>query len=270
MPNEARGCAPVSVVIPCYRCSNTIERAVESVFRQETRPQELILVDDASGDDTLSVLSDIQSRFPAGWIRLVSLPHNSGPSTARNAGWEVAQEPFVAFLDADDSWHPQKIRLQLPWMQANPGVALTAHSYVIDSGLQSAPVSASDPPLRKLSFRRMLVSNPISTPTVMLRREIPFRFQEGKRYAEDYLLWLQIASRHDCCFLDAPLATLYKAPFGLSGLSANLWEMEKGELSTFWTLCREQRISLLLFVGLVPFSLLKFLRRIMLVSFKRG
>jgi glycosyltransferase involved in cell wall biosynthesis len=269
MPSDANGSAPVSVVIPCYRCSTTIGRAVESVFQQEMRPNELILVDDASGDATLSVLSDIQSQFPAGWIRVISLPRNGGPSTARNAGWEAAQEPFVAFLDADDSWHPQKIKIQLTLMLANPSVALTAHRYVIESDHQSTRMVTTDSPPRRLSFKRMLVSNPISTPTVMLRRELSMRFQEGKRYAEDYLLWLQIACRHDCWFIDAPLATLYKAPFGLSGLSANMWEMEKGVFSTFLALYREQQISLMLFAGLIPFSFLKFIRRILLVSLKR-
>jgi glycosyltransferase involved in cell wall biosynthesis len=270
MPSQPREFAPVSVVIPCYRCSATISRAVESIAQQVMRPQEVILVDDASGDNTLSTLYEIQARYYKGWIKVLCLPRNSGPSTARNAGWEAARESFVAFLDADDSWHPHKIEIQFSWMEANPEVALSAHRYLLVPGPALEPDDVNNPVPRKLSFRRMLLSNPISTPTVMLRRELPMRFQDGKRYAEDYLLWLQIACQRHCWLLDLPLTYLHKAPYGLSGLSAHMWEMEQGVISTYETLYKEHRISLLTFMALVPYSLLKFLRRSIRIAFMRS
>ena len=99
----------VSVVIPCFRCTGTIERAVASVAAQTRRPAEVILVDDASGDDTQKLLQKLSQHFEPGWIKLVFLEQNVGAASARNAGWDQATQTYVAFLDADDAWHPKKI-----------------------------------------------------------------------------------------------------------------------------------------------------------------
>src|SRR5258706_14692588 len=98
--------APVSVVVPCYRCADTIERAVRSVAAQTLRPAEVILVDDGSPDGTGAALERLRERFGADWIRIVRLPRNLGSASARNAGWELATQRYVAFLDSDDAWHP--------------------------------------------------------------------------------------------------------------------------------------------------------------------
>jgi len=118
----------VSVVVPCYRCKETIERAVASVMGQTQVPAELILVDDQSGDGSLDLLKLIQSKYGCNQIKVVSLTVNQGAASARNAGWDVATQPYVAFLDADDAWHPLKIEIQLEWMLKHPGAALTGHA----------------------------------------------------------------------------------------------------------------------------------------------
>lgn len=252
--------APVSVIIPCYNCAMTIERAIISVSGQTFRPLEVWLIDDASSDNTPEVLQKLSSRF-GDWLRVVRLPKNSGPSTARNTGWNLASQPYIAFLDADDSWHPQKIELQYAWMAARPDVALTAHRYVVQDD-QYRPAPATGLKSGKVSLGQLLLSNRFSTPTVMVRRNITERFQEGKRYAEDYLLWLSIAAQQDCYFLDASLTFLHKAPYGAAGLSAQMWAMEKGELDTFRTLCRTRKISCFALPALYLYSLSKFALRL--------
>ncbi len=104
--------APVSVVVPCFRCAPTVGRAVESVMRQTEPVQEIILVDDCSDDGTGAMLHDIAQRAGDGRVRVLALARNSGPATARNAGWNAAVGDYVAFLDADDAWHPRKIEFQ--------------------------------------------------------------------------------------------------------------------------------------------------------------
>src|SRR6185503_10449018 len=100
---------PVSVVIPCFQAHATLPRAVASVAQQSARPRELIVVDDASGEDTAAVLRDLQRRYGEDWLRVVRLERNQGPASARNAGWQAARGEYVAFLDADDSWLPAKL-----------------------------------------------------------------------------------------------------------------------------------------------------------------
>ena len=114
---------PVSVVVPCYRCSLTLERAVKSVAGQARRPVELILVDDFSNDETAKLLEVLAARYEAGWIKIKWLVQNVGAASARNIGWAAATQPFVAFLDADDAWHAEKLqsstrtcRLTLMWL----------------------------------------------------------------------------------------------------------------------------------------------------------
>ncbi len=119
--------APVSVIIPCFNCENTIIRAVNSVFKQTWQPKELILIDDGSTDESLSRLYDLRDHLGSSWIRILELRNNNGPGAARNAGWEAATQPYLAFLDADDAWHPCKVEIQLKYMQENSEMAITGH-----------------------------------------------------------------------------------------------------------------------------------------------
>lgn len=258
--------APVSVIIPCYRCEQTVKRAVRSVVMQTWRPAELFLIDDASGDNTLTTLFRLQTEYGADWIKVIARKENGGPAAARNMGWEMATQPYLAFLDADDSWHPRKIEIQLGFMLKNPDLTITGHKWlVVDSEYNSEVYSVLPAHFNAhlVNFRRLLFSNVFCTPTVILRRDIPYRFDERKRYSEDYLLWLQIlASGFKGAVLDLPLAYLYKPPYGYSGMSKRLWKMELGEINNYWQLYRKGHLSCLFMCGLVVFSLCKFARRI--------
>ena len=256
--------APISVVIPCFRCSDTLERAVLSVVGQTLKPKELILVDDASGDGTLATVRRLQEEHGRDWISVLDLPSNKGPAAARNAGWEHAKEQYLAFLDADDSWHPKKLEIQYGWMEAHPEVALTGHPVVfVHPG--TPPPSLSDIwRARPVGAISMLLSNRFSTPSVMLTRSIRYRFDAHQRYSEDYFLWLQIIlNGYSVWRLEMPLAYLHKAPFGASGLSAQLWDMEKGELATYFKLHRQGLINLFSCSGLALYSLAKHLNRLL-------
>lgn len=256
--------APVSAIVPCYRCADTIERAVTSVVSQTQRPYELILVDDASGDDTLKMLQNLRDRFGTDWINVIPLPQNGGPSLARNKGWEMATQPYIAFLDADDAWHPCKIEIQHNWMKNHPNVALTGHDCI---WIKSDEFSYTDLPREwkawHISPRHLLLSNKLPTRSVMLRRDIPLRFELTKRYSEDYLLWLQIVlSGYDAWRLELPLAYLFKAPYGEGGLSSDLLKMERGELDTYHGLHKTNLINKWVYLFFSVISIIKFLRRL--------
>lgn len=222
----ATATAPVSVVIPCYRCAATVGDAVASVAAQTLLPRQVVLVDDASGDDTASMLHALAAMYPPGWIEVVELPHNQGPSRARNAGWERAREEYIAFLDSDDTWASTKIELQVRALEEDPGIALIAHPMpIIERGAPHPPAPRSAR-TRIIGRRRMLFNNPFPTPSVVLRRDLPFRFDEKFRRVEDFLLWGQIAfSGYRCAKLDADLGYVHKASFGAGGLSGDLKAM---------------------------------------------
>lgn len=273
------GLAPVTVVIPCFRSKLTITRAIDSVAKQTVRPAEVIIVDDASRDGTAEYLTKIAEDNAAGWVKVIELQENSGAATARNVGWNSAAQPFVAFLDADDTWHPKKIEQQYAFMAKHPEVVLCGHRHRQmpwrAPRTQSDHESALMDGCVAVTKWQMLLSNRFITPSVMVRKEISYRFREGKRYMEDHLLWLQvICDGAKVVRLNAELAFIHKAPFGESGLSARLWSMEKGDLDNYWCLAREKRLSFPAAVLLNIYSLLKFGRRLFLygivVFFQKG
>ena len=257
---------PVSVVVPCYRSAATIERAVQSVVAQSAPPIELILVDDGSGDATAAKLHELRRRL-GDWVRVVVLEANRGPSTARNTGWDRARGRYVAFLDADDSWHPRKLALQFAFMEAHPEIALSGHLHSMD---RHAELGEAAPAWRPVTFRQLLVRNSIVVPSVMVRREVGARFREGQRHMEDHLLFLRMAGAGEkLALLDAQLAALYKPQMGASGLSGQLLAMERGELSNYRLLFQEGRIGAPALIALWAWSLAKFARRLAIVALRR-
>lgn len=261
--------APVCVVIPCYNCAGTIKRAMDSVAAQTCPPAQVIIVHDGSSDSgrTREVLAGIEGIYSRLFeVKIIDLAENRGPANARNIGWGKATEPYIAFLDADDAWHPEKIMRQYYWMAANSSVCLTGHPVVCMEEGEVLPSLSATFVVRKINKLSILRSNPFSTPSVMLKRDIPHRFVEGRRYAEDQLLWFQmILSGNAACLLEAPMAFLYKARYGGGkGLSNRLWEMEKGELNNYHQIWKAGHIGAPAAFFFILYSLAKYCRRVVL------
>jgi glycosyltransferase involved in cell wall biosynthesis len=244
------------------------------VVKQSCPPEEVILVEDCSDDagETLDALYKLKTFFRGEIdIRVLTLKKNSGPGGARNAGWDEARQPYLAFLDADDTWNSSKLEIQSSWMETHPDVVLSGH---LTAQLKTAIV----PPTWRgkiiadvITKCDLLFFNRFPTRSVMLRRNNVYRFDPLKRYAEDYLLWLKIVlNGGKAVVLKAPLAYSYKVAFGGGGLSGNTWEMEKGELDAYGRIYRERLISRVLYFACAIFSLLKHLRRLVILHLRRA
>lgn len=261
--------ASVSVIIPCYRCSKTIERAIESVYKQTIRPEEVILIDDYSNDNTLQLLKDLGDKYPTNWIKIIEIPENLGAASARNLGWEVATQDYIAFLDSDDSWHPEKISIQYEFMRNNPNISLSSHNFKIlrsNDKIQDFVTS----PFYIITKMELLFSNKFSTPTVMLKTALNERFSEGQRFSEDYYLWLSlIFSGRECAKSSSELTYLYKDSYGASGLSSNMYEMQKGEISNYKKLYLKGNINILIFLSVFVYSSLKYIRRMTMLKLRK-
>lgn len=243
-----------------FNSAATIERALESIAAQSLQPQEVIVVDDGSTDAS-SMIVELwrQSNIP---IQLIKHPKNLGPSASRNTGWDTATQKYIAFLDADDAWHPEKLRIQTQLMQSNPTIALIGHQYDIHKNTQWTELSTNDLTVSTFSFRDFLIKNRLSTPTVMLRRDLPSRFAPDQRFAEDYRLWLEIVCEFgSASFIKLPLTRLFKSPYGQAGLSGNLRSMYFGELHTFSCLRRKRLIKRPIMIMCMLWSTIKFCRR---------
>jgi glycosyltransferase involved in cell wall biosynthesis len=249
------------VVIPCFNSANTIERAVRSVESQTTKPHEVLVVDDASSDNTVSVIEQY-ARTSSLNVRVIKQSANGGPSVARNAAWNVATGEFIAFLDADDQWHPEKLEAQLNAMLANPTIVMSFHDHLFGSSehFETLPLM---PTTSQATLRNYLIRNRSATPTVMLRTALSERFLNTKRYAEDYLLWMTIIASHGSALhIHATLAHCSNPGYGGSGQSGRLWKMERSELSGFVSLWRSGALSLPTLVAVSMWSITKYLLRL--------
>jgi glycosyltransferase involved in cell wall biosynthesis len=193
----------VSVVIPYYNRAEWLWLAVESVLAQTFRDFEIIVVDDGSEEEPR-----LHERFTDARIRYVRQEHR-GASSARNHGLRLATGKYVAFLDADDVFLPEKLLVQVAQMDAHPGIALSHTSYVrIDTmGRRLEEIPAGR--FRGRVYPDILLQCPIATPTVMVRRatldEQRLRFEESVSIGEDIILWIDLARHHSVFGIDQPL-----------------------------------------------------------------
>lgn len=260
---------PVSVIVPCFNCRDTIARAVQSVFEQTSRPQALVLVDDCSTDGTRELLAELARNYPADWIRVLLQPRNAGPGAARNAGWAATTLPYIAFLDSDDSWHPAKMALQYGWMRAHPNVAISGHPVAqLDAGERPAsqPMPSVTAP-RRVSRQRILFSNRFTPSSILMRADLAARFDETKRHAEDYFMLLEVVlmDRGQAYLFPFPLSYVYKAQFGAqTGLSAQLWKIQKGEQDNYLRFRQRGAISTVEWLCFSLLSAAKYVRRCVL------
>lgn len=262
--------APVSVVVPCFRCADTIDSAVASVAAQLVLPVEVLLVDDGSGDGTLERLHEIARAYPSGWIKVLAMPRNGGPSGARNRGWLHATQAWIAFLDADDSWHPQKLKLQMEVLAKDPKIALLAHQMNVQD--RSVPAPALRYPIKVSVAPRHLLTlrSPFPTASIVLRRDLPFRFDENRKRAEDFLLWAQILlSGYRCAKINQVLASWHKPPFGAGGLSGDLAAMYAAAVDTRRTLHAQGLLSLPQMYVAHSISFVRYARRCLLTFGRR-
>jgi glycosyltransferase involved in cell wall biosynthesis len=256
----------VSVIIPCFNHAASLNRALKSAAGQSRPPTEIIVIDDASSDDSVAVARAFaaQSLVP---IKVVALERNGGPARARNAGWAEAVGGLVAFLDADDAWHPRKLEFQVPIFEHDPSLALCGHSFVVEPQEDAPFAEIKSVAFRPFTASELLRRNRFPTPGVMLRRDLRERFRNDQRYGEDYLLWLEIVlGGGRAALMNIPLLRLHKASYGVAGLSARLWEMQRAELKVYIRLQRQGLLGAWAAIHASVWSLVKFARRLMYVK----
>jgi teichuronic acid biosynthesis glycosyltransferase TuaG len=190
---------PVSIIMPAYNAAKTIAESIDSVLQQSFPAWELIIVNDGSQDETASIGKAFQQADNR--VVLVNLEKNAGLPNARNEGIRKARGTFIAFLDSDDLWHPDKLTLQLNFHEKNKHVAISHTDF------QSFSERASNNrPFKNLVnlrakkdgflFPQICYSNVVGILTVMVKRELLLRvglFDTSLWTMEDHDLWVRIA-----------------------------------------------------------------------------
>lgn len=244
----------VSVVIPMYNAAATIVRCIESCLAQTMSVKEIIIVDDCSTDNSIEI---VEKTF-GNKVSLIKQPKNSGPSTARNAGWDRVTADYVAFLDSDDYWHPQKIELCLTALQKDKSIILLWHDYVV-RGATTQTFKIALPTI-VTPFSRLILGNVVSTSCLLIKRSIHMRFNAQMRYCEDYDLAMQISKHGKVARLPMVLTFIDRPVLSPGGLSSNKWKMRQGELKAYLNLAKREPRYFFALPLLHTWSLLKHIR----------
>jgi glycosyltransferase involved in cell wall biosynthesis len=192
----------ISVIIPTYNRGWIINEAIDSVLTQDYVNFELIVVDDGSTDNTHDILNSYQKNF------LVLRQNNKGVSAARNRGLAAASGHFVAFLDSDDTWLPQKLSRQVDFFQSNPDALICQTEEIwIRNNVRVNPKKRHKKPSGMI-FEPSLSLCLVSPSAVMIKKNLFEEvgiFDETLPACEDYDLWLRVSCRHPVHLIDTPL-----------------------------------------------------------------
>jgi glycosyltransferase involved in cell wall biosynthesis len=209
----------VSVVIPTYNCAPRLLRALQSVAAQTYPHIEIVIVDDGSTDDTADRVSEWTAKSGAN-VRYIR-QSNAGPAAARNHGMRSASGDAIAFLDADDEWHPAKLEKQIPLLKGDVGLVYCANSFVDSNGdpLQNY--------LRRVELHRGDILLPLFRDFFLLTSAVVIskaayqavgEFNENLDVGEDYEFFLRLARKFHADYAPEELLARCVRPDSLSRL----------------------------------------------------
>lgn len=262
----------ISVIIPVYNAEKTIFQALESVRNQSYKGDvEIIIVNDGSIDSSADIINNYVAIHSDLNIKVID-KINGGVSTARNAGMSIAKGQYIALLDSDDKWAPNKLERQIQVLSEHPEIDFLGTNR--NGEFYKKVLWKKFSLLTKIPPKFLLVKNIFVIPTVIFKTEVVDgvgNFNEHQKHTEDGNFFLKVANKYNCYLLNESLAITGdgKAHFGASGLSANIKEMEKGELKNMRAAYYMGIINWFEYAGLVIFSLLKYLRRVIIVKIFR-
>jgi glycosyltransferase involved in cell wall biosynthesis len=249
----------ISAIITCYNSEKTIKVCLESILTQTETVNEVIVVDDGSTDESVNIIRDFFKNSSKQIKFILSEQKNQGPSAARNNGVLLATSSHIAFLDSDDQWFSDHIRISKEFLDNNSEYKITATKYL------AIPNNFSG----EVSFKKLLIRNYLSTPCVVLDRDCFWAnggFNEKMKYSEDYYLWLSIVFKNRFYKLDYVGAKNidFKRPFGDKGLSSNLLQMHYGVLKCYDNLYFNKMIDFKTYSKIKAIEKVKHLRRLIL------
>jgi len=217
--NNRQGDFSVGVVIPAYNIEAYIDRALESVLAQTHKPDEIIVVDDGSTDQTAKIIKRFGSQ-----VKYI-YQANGGLSAARNTGINASRSQWIALLDGDDEWLPEKLENQLEILQRNNHLAWISCNHIIHYSANNSQRLMKSPEICKNllegkeyfeSYLTTTTHKDIWWPpsTMMIKREVfeqAGMFEEGLRFSEDTEMWFRIVYRWpQIGFAPQPLIIYYR------------------------------------------------------------
>lgn len=203
----------VSVIIPAYNAEKYIEQAIQSVLIQDI-PLEIIIINDCSMDKTAEIIKKYADN-PS--IHYYENTAQLGASGSRNKGVSLARGKYVAFLDSDDWWEPEKLKKQLEMMKKTGAVLCSTARRLIEENRNNS--SKTIPVKEIITYKMMLHQNCINCSSVLIERDIIANYPMDYEHShEDYITWLKIFQKyHFACAVNEPLLNYRVSNTGKSG-----------------------------------------------------
>src|SRR4030042_1588084 len=195
----------VSVIIPTYNRAHLLNRAIKSILVQTFGDFEIIIVDDASTDNTERIVKSIDDK------RILYIRHenNKGGSAARNTGIRQARGKYIAFLDSDDEWLPEKLEKQLKVFERSTNSVGLVYTGIIKESKQRRSVHQS----RENTAQAILAENYVgTTSTPLIKKECFLKtglFDETLPSAQDWDMWIRIGQYYEFDFVTEQLVKYY-------------------------------------------------------------
>ncbi|MBN2553498.1 MAG: glycosyltransferase family 2 protein [Spirochaetales bacterium] len=199
--------ARITAIVPTYNRLPMLREAVFSVLKQTHSSLELVVVDDGSDDGTAGWCRRLATEHP-GSFRYLPLSHCGMPGKVRNAGARLARGEYLAFLDSDDLWKPDKLARQIAFFQEHPDIRICHTREIWQRGQKIVSQAGQRHGRSGTIFADALKKCIIGPSTVMMRRELFEElggFREDLEIAEDYELWLRVTARCPVGYIDEPL-----------------------------------------------------------------
>lgn len=218
----------VSVITPVYNAEKFLTETIKSVLNQTYESFEYLLIDDCSTDNSASIVKEFAKNDSR--VKYIKLPENSGAAVARNKGLEKAKGRFIAFVDSDDKWYPEKLEIQLNFMATdNRAFTYTSYEHISEEG----EVLSSPKLPEKLDYSGLLKNTAIACSTVVIDRKVIGDFRMPLvRKGQDTATWLKILRDHDYAYLVDEILNQYRGREG--SLSSN----KVGALKRTWNTYR--------------------------------
>lgn len=195
----------VSVVVPVYNREGLVPFAIDSILGQTYHNLEVVLINDGSTDNSLAVLRNYEHQFPDK-VRVIDQA-NQGQVKARNVGIRASKGRYIAFLDSDDVWRPEKLELQLPEFGPGVGLVYCGAEFVNNEGA-CLGFEVVDPDLTGNIYTQLLIKNRMTGGTVVVSREALDQvglFDEELRAAENWDLWIRVCKQYKAGAVARPL-----------------------------------------------------------------